>query len=129
MTNQEYVLAASSIVNRAKERRNPEISPEEQEISKLFYWILGIIQERVEICCYVKKQYNFTIKEILYGDDNVMLRYGAIKEYRTVMLPEAFHRVIQKVVDIFDAVPNYQAKALIPENEEEEAEIYIYLNV
>lgn len=134
MVNEKYLLIAENLAERNINRLNKERSLKEQEIDRLFYWIMSRLEWYVESCSPAQRSHTVTIKiSYLYDDGDVLLEHCRVSDYLSEYVKGVeFYSVMNEVANIFNEIGKsdekgyqFDATCIIPTNEIESAELTV----
>lgn len=136
MVNEKYLLIAENLAERNMNRLDKERSPKEQEIDRLFYWIMSRLEWYVESCSPAQRFHAVTIKiSYLYDDGEVLLEHGRVSDYLSEYVKGVeFYSVMNEVANIFNEIGKsdekgyqFDATCIIPIKEIESAELTVHM--
>ena len=96
------------------ENNQEDVNPHEEEINKLYKWILWRLENSVESCkpALPKHHVKLTTEEV---DGKIILKHG-MEEYRPEYIEgECFYDIICEVAAIFNMMKKYRANYCSPE--------------
>lgn len=113
MVKRDFLSAAKILANRNKRRLDENISPKEQEVEDLFYWLLSLLGNTSRTLLPASKEYFVSVTELYpYEDEHFpTLTYRSFEltdSYRACYVRrEDFFDVIEEVTTIFNEISEY----------------------
>ena len=124
MANNEYLLAANSLRERARERLGEgEKSAKENEVNKLFHWILNQLESDINNIYPAQRYAGITFEEVgkivyYYGRPRIVFKVNDCKYISEfVNSRKEFLQVIEEVKNILNETEGFMVTAFLPEED------------